>query len=623
MPNAKRAKTTSSPSEVGPRIVQLNVGGVHHQVSDSLLANMEPCMLSLLVSDRWQGQHTLDAEGRIFIDRDGLVFRDVLNFIRSGPYTLKYMSERDLHKLRIEADYYGLVALQNAIEDKMLETAGHGNPVVMTVDGWARTQGQVRGDGGFSSWGWLKTSGNRSILHQDPDVNFTKYIIGETGTYLILVRLYTSPHYRLQPNQRYPQIYDEFARVDIQRRGTGPRPSWNDDDTVARFGTWDHRNLEETNSDPAMATFTCVEVVTLLEGDVISIAYPNGRSSNLITYPVPADFPPELVNSFTLIKLHGDSIGRFERKRVPNRSGDLEKARAAWVHAGLTMPDSPLKFKLSNEDTTIKPQAGGNYLVTGRIAVAVKESADESSAEWNENHPVGHVPQFRAKLPCGRVIHTNHTVFLSACSSDRIGRGNLSENGSFQDVVCIKEGCSVEFVAEGETILANHGTTNDPCGKIPSQSLSMMLLSHSMEFDRYRTKVVNEVELTWKRAVSCLGGEHGSPLFECDSDVLEYQGETAKTVLVMGWFPPLEEVSGMVLTHNSQPVSFSQTLENSGHSHNFHEILEIEEGDCISVKELSLDPARSWQDAWEGTDDAIKFEAQAKVGGYLCFVVLA
>ena len=57
---------------------------------------MEPCMLSTLVSDRWHGRHTLDSEGRIFVDRNGHFFRDVLDFICSNEEVLKFMSERGL-----------------------------------------------------------------------------------------------------------------------------------------------------------------------------------------------------------------------------------------------------------------------------------------------------------------------------------------------------------------------------------------------------------------------------------------------------------------------------------------------------------------------------------------------
>ena len=121
-----------------------------------------------------------------------------------------------------------------------------------------------------------------------------------------------------------------------------------------------------------------------------------------------------------------------------------------WVKAGLTIPRSPLEFKLSNEDTIIEPRAGSNYLILGRVAATTKESASKYPDDWEFNHLVGHVRQFRAKkLPCGRVIHTNHTVFLQ--QSIKIWRGNLSENGSFQDIVGIEQGCAVEFVAEGET----------------------------------------------------------------------------------------------------------------------------------------------------------------------------
>lgn len=129
-----------------------------------------------------------------------------------------------MNKLHIEADFYGLLSLQHAIDDRMLQVQGHDDTVVLSIDGWARIRGQVRGDGGFSTWGWLEQSGNPQIIKPNPTFPL-QYIIGETGTYLMFVRVLCSPHYRVRPSQGYSGIYDEFATVKVGRRATAPQPS--------------------------------------------------------------------------------------------------------------------------------------------------------------------------------------------------------------------------------------------------------------------------------------------------------------------------------------------------------------------------------------------------------------
>lgn len=174
--------------------------------------------------------------------------------------------------------------------------------------------------------------------------------------------------------------------------------------------------------------------------------------------PVPEDLPPDLINSITLIKIHGDSVARFERRRVTDEYDEISRCRASWSSAGLacTMPKSPLKVKLSHGDTVIEPPTGGNKFVLVRAPAALKDPSSDFRHGDREDHPDGHVPQFRTKLPCGRVIHTNHTVFLQ--HSDKLSERNLSENGSFQDVIGVEQGCTMELVALGETALDNHGT---------------------------------------------------------------------------------------------------------------------------------------------------------------------
>ena len=89
--------------------VRLNVGGVHFEVSRSLIAKHDSSMLARLVSDTCQ----TDPEAIIFIDRDGETFRHCLDFLRYGRVSLPLTVARDSF-LR-DMDYYGIEVNESLI----------------------------------------------------------------------------------------------------------------------------------------------------------------------------------------------------------------------------------------------------------------------------------------------------------------------------------------------------------------------------------------------------------------------------------------------------------------------------------------------------------------------------
>ena len=95
----------------------------------------------------------------------------------------------------------------------------------------------------------------------------------------------------------------------------------------------------------------------------------------------------------------------------------------------------------------------------------------------------------------------------------------------------------------------------------------------------------------------------------------------SRTVLVLGWFSCLVGNPGLVLTHSGKPVAYSQTLMGSGHSHNFHELIEVEEDDEISVNALYLDKHDTWESAWSARKDDI--QNWGPLVAHLCVIVLA
>jgi len=71
-------------------IAKFNIGGQRYEVSRSLLESHDT-MLAKSASDQWQK----DPETEIFIERDGLRFRFVLDYLRDGKVGLPITETTD------------------------------------------------------------------------------------------------------------------------------------------------------------------------------------------------------------------------------------------------------------------------------------------------------------------------------------------------------------------------------------------------------------------------------------------------------------------------------------------------------------------------------------------------
>ncbi|XP_067096477.1 BTB/POZ domain-containing protein KCTD6 isoform X1 [Osmerus mordax] len=94
--------------------VTLNVGGHLYTTSLSTLQRYPDSMLGAMF--RGDFPTTRDTQGNYFIDRDGTLFRYVLNFLRTSELTLPAdFTETDL--LRKEADFYQIEPLIHCLND--------------------------------------------------------------------------------------------------------------------------------------------------------------------------------------------------------------------------------------------------------------------------------------------------------------------------------------------------------------------------------------------------------------------------------------------------------------------------------------------------------------------------
>ena len=96
-------------------VIELNVGGVTYATTFGTLQQADPdSPLASIASSETRPMFGRDSKNRIFIDRDGVLFRYILDYLRNKKLSLpENFSERD--RLRTEADYYRLSGLGQAL----------------------------------------------------------------------------------------------------------------------------------------------------------------------------------------------------------------------------------------------------------------------------------------------------------------------------------------------------------------------------------------------------------------------------------------------------------------------------------------------------------------------------
>lgn len=110
-----------------PSIVDLNVGGCLYTTSLDSLTRYPNSMLGIMFSGRrWIAK---DSSGRFFIDRDGPLFRYVLNFLRSSKLNLPD-NFQEFDQLMEEADFYQISRLIESLEEIKSAKSVAGNQII-------------------------------------------------------------------------------------------------------------------------------------------------------------------------------------------------------------------------------------------------------------------------------------------------------------------------------------------------------------------------------------------------------------------------------------------------------------------------------------------------------------
>lgn len=96
-----------------PKVVSLNVGGHVYTTTLYTITQYSDSKLAKLFSG--ESQVPRDPKGNYFIDRDGALFKHVLNFLRTRKLTLPD-DFQEFEELEIEATFYGIKPLEEAVQ---------------------------------------------------------------------------------------------------------------------------------------------------------------------------------------------------------------------------------------------------------------------------------------------------------------------------------------------------------------------------------------------------------------------------------------------------------------------------------------------------------------------------
>eukprot|EP00242_Pyramimonas_sp_CCMP2087_P002599 CAMPEP_0198227594 /NCGR_PEP_ID=MMETSP1445-20131203/109820_1 /TAXON_ID=36898 /ORGANISM="Pyramimonas sp., Strain CCMP2087" /LENGTH=159 /DNA_ID=CAMNT_0043907703 /DNA_START=162 /DNA_END=638 /DNA_ORIENTATION=- len=96
--------------------IKLDVGGYKYTTSLATLTSIPDSMLGAMFSGRFPLEAD-ESDGSFFVDRDGSLFKHVLNYMRD-PVSFDAPMDREVARdLMREAKYFGLQGLSNLLED--------------------------------------------------------------------------------------------------------------------------------------------------------------------------------------------------------------------------------------------------------------------------------------------------------------------------------------------------------------------------------------------------------------------------------------------------------------------------------------------------------------------------
>lgn len=109
-------------------VIELNVGGVTYATTLGTLQQADSesplAIISTMNTAEIRTLFGRDSKNRVFIDRDGVLFRYILDYLRNRKLSLpENFAERD--RLRIEADYYRLGSMSKVLDQSRPSTSSN------------------------------------------------------------------------------------------------------------------------------------------------------------------------------------------------------------------------------------------------------------------------------------------------------------------------------------------------------------------------------------------------------------------------------------------------------------------------------------------------------------------
>ena len=604
-------------------IVYLNVGGKHFDVSKKLLLNSrfgENSPLCAMFADASSfpsfGHETVD--GRVYLERDPEAFSDLLQYLRYGTYFLRQELASEggvrLHRLRLEADFFNVFELEEDLEKLGLCSV----PVTFRANEWtsfaATTFKSEQSDPLAKSWKWKYHSGSSSILRYVENGDDTlqgKFTapwglehVGDDGSYLLLFRLSSVATPGLLDSQGYLNMnHDEFVNVGILNPGNlEDQPDYH---TMVRCGMFDYRDEKERKQDNDQLRFTAsfAEVVSLRKGDCLYVAHGStglvGRSCSLGQDS--DNVHSRCFNRFTLIKIHGNCISKFDRTQQNSMTDENCPSVATWTQSLTDFPPTPFYPELIDTGRAIRTPrdtAGNHHLVLGRVATSQKMRNVDNAFERSSSM------QLKVASQGGRCLQATSATCYGYVSDDwKMGKVAV-DYGPINDIVCLTSNDQLSVQASNQNIhLAKHGVLPVPFQKVPCQNLFLLSLSPSVMVDRYRfTYKESDYKVKITRSLMDRPPDENDsttpsfPLFDIKKDELvsAFGGgeDDSMTCIVLGSIPPDPEgrmvdcclwINDVVWAVSRIPSSAKDGSNTPRHKHTFQEVLKIKRGDRIRV----------------------------------------
>ena len=97
-----------------PFVVELNVGGVYYTTSLTTLTREKDSLLGQIFTGTVKDKIIKDTKGKYFLDRDGVLFRYILDYLRNQRLVLPE-NFQEMDRLKEEANYFKLPSMVTAI----------------------------------------------------------------------------------------------------------------------------------------------------------------------------------------------------------------------------------------------------------------------------------------------------------------------------------------------------------------------------------------------------------------------------------------------------------------------------------------------------------------------------